>query len=90
MDDFIFDMNEQDTVISPTTIANVTTCKNCNAVGGIGISVVPAWENDESTRVLIQVLCKLCGLDWEVIAENLKSAKIYLTEVIDLFDKEEE
>ena len=89
MEDFIFDMNEQDTVISPMTVANVTTCKNCNSIGGIGISVIPAWEDEESTRVLLQVLCKLCGLDWEVIAENLSAAKIYLSEVIDLFDEEE-
>lgn len=70
---------------SPFLVTEVTLCLNCDKVGGISISLQP----QPSKVVLIKIICKLCGMDHEYIAQDTEHAKILIQEVVDLFGEEE-
>ena len=72
-------------ITSPFIVTEVTRCNNCDTVGGISISIQPR----DKSLVLVKVLCKLCGLDFEEFAENAEHAKLVLNNVVDLFEEEE-
>ena len=74
-------------VYSPLVVTEVTQCKNCDKVGGVSIAI-QTYEN-YNNKVLLNVICKLCGMDFEEVADNVEHAKIVLKKVIDLFEEEE-
>ena len=82
-----FDLDKK-WVYSPMVVTEVTQCKNCTKVGGISIAI-QTYE-DFNNKVLINVICKLCGMDFEEVAENVSNAKFVLDKVVDLFNDEEE
>jgi hypothetical protein len=81
----LFDLNDEWT-ISPMSVTEVAGCKNCTKVGGISILIKDYLEKEQ---VELTVICKLCGLEDFLIAENAEEAKIMLLENIDLWDEEE-
>jgi len=74
-------------VFSPLVVTEVTQCRNCDKVGGVSIAI--QTYDDYKDKVLVVVICKLCGMDFEEVADSVEDAKFVLHKVIDLFDEEE-
>src|SRR6056300_1401661 len=74
-------------VFSPQGVTEVTQCKNCDNVGGVSIAI-QTYE-DYDSKVLLNIICKLCGADFEEVADNVSHAKLILQQVVDLFEEEE-
>ena len=68
-------------------VTETTQCLNCVSVGGISIAI-QTYES-YGGKVLLNVICKLCGLDHEEVADDIDHAKLILNQVIDLFEEEE-
>ncbi len=85
MDEDLFTL-ETNWTVSPYIVTEVAGCKNCNEVGGISIIVKNA---DETGKMELTVICKLCGMENYMEATNPDEARLMLFENIDLWDEEE-